>query len=185
MANCSEHINPLQHNGTSQAQRLLPDMDKNKFALVDEKDFADWIVFANQFAAFIKYYNAANAVAGNWQPFFSADISAQLGSIAIQDIESYRIEIKERFYFIKDDDNKSSIPEIEIKLNELFSAILTLSKALDDYLLKLPGETSLKASIQNLIKTKLAAALKRLIAYYNAAKVLNYLDDSSISKRPV
>ncbi|MEP7109454.1 MAG: hypothetical protein ABI760_15785, partial [Ferruginibacter sp.] len=86
MANCSEYRNPLQHNGASQAQRLLPGLDKNKFALVDEKRFADWIVFANDFAAFINYYGFKNAVAGNWQQFFSSDISAQLGAIAIQNI---------------------------------------------------------------------------------------------------
>jgi len=91
---------------------------KKDYVLVDEKKFADWIVFANEFAAFINYYGVANAIAGNWQPFFSNDIAAQLGSIAIQDIENYRLEIKKRFDFIKNDDNKSSVGDIKIKLNE-------------------------------------------------------------------
>ena len=103
MSNCSEHKNPLHNTGTSQPQRLLPGLDKTQWALVDEKDFADWIVFANEFAAFINYYNQTNAVAGNWQPFFSSDISAQLGTIAVQNIDRYRLEIKERFDFIKDE----------------------------------------------------------------------------------
>lgn len=183
MSNCSEHKNPLQHNGTSQLQRLLPGLDKNKFALVDEKDFADWIVFANGFAAFINYYDSSDKVAGNWQPFFNSDISAQLGTIAIQNIERYRLEIKERFDFIKDDDNKTSITAIKIKLNELFSALLTLSKALDDYAQRLPVETTLKNTISNLIQTKLAPALKRLIAYYYAADASyhNYINNTSLS----
>lgn len=183
MSNCSEHKNPLQHNGTSQLQRLLPGLDKNKFALVDEKDFADWIVFANGFAAFINYYDSSDKIAGNWQPFFNSDISAQLGTIAIQNIERYRLEIKERFDFIKDDDNKTSITAIKIKLNELFSALLTLSKALDDYAQRLPVETTLKNTILNLIQTKLAPALKRLIAYYYAADAShhNYLNNTSLS----
>ena len=183
MANCSEHKNPLQHNGTSQLQRLLPGMDKNKFALADEKDFADWIVFADGFAAFINYYSSSNSVAGNWQPFFNSDISAQLGTIAIQDIERYRLEIKECFDFIKDDANKTSITAIKIKLNELFSAVFTLSKALDDYAQRLPNETSLKNNIVNLIQTKLAPALKRLTAYYYAADAShhNYINNTSLS----
>ena len=189
MSNCSDHKNPLHNNGTSQPQRLLPGMDKSQFALVDEKGFADWIVFAKEFSAFIKYYNQfnqnieVNNIRENWQPFFSSDVSAQLGTIAIQNIVRYRTEIKERFDFIKDDENETSISEIRIKLNELFSALLTLSAALDNYLLKLPGETPLKNTILNLVQTKLAPALTRLIGYYNAAKssTLDFLDSSALS----
>ena len=181
MANCSKHKNPLINNGTSQIQRVLPGLDKNQYALVDEKEFADWIVFANDFAVFINYYNNSNAIAGNWKPFFSADISAQLGTIALQNIERYQLEIKERFDFIRDDDNETALTNIRIKLNELFSAILTISKALDNYALKLPEETSLKQTILNLAKTRLSPALKRLIAYYQAAQTHGYLDNSTLS----
>jgi hypothetical protein len=169
------------NTGTSQIQRLLPGLDKNRYALVDEKEFADWIVFANDFAVFINYYNPSNSIAGNWKPFFSSDISAQLGTIALQNIERYQQEIKERFDFIRDDDNEPALAEIRIKLNELFSAILTISKALDGYALKLPEETSLKQTIFNLIKTRLSPALKRLIAYYQAAQTHAYLDNSTLS----
>ncbi len=181
MANCSKHKNPLINNGTSQIQRVLPGLDKNRYALVDEKEFADWIVFANDFAVFINNYNNSNTVAGNWKPFFSSDISAQLGTIALQNIERYQLEIKERFDFIRDDDNETALAEIRIKLNELFSAILTISKALDGYALKLPEDTSLKQTILNLAKTRLSPALKRLIAYYKAAQTHGYLDNSTLS----
>ena len=180
MPDCSEHKNPLQHNGTSQPQRLLDGMKEN-YVLPDEKKFADWIVFANEFAAFINYYGIANAVAGNWQPFFSNDIAAQLGAIAIQDIENYRLEIKKRFEFIRNDDNKLAIADIKIKLNELFSALLTVSKALDETFLKLPSTSPLRASVQSLIQTKLSPALKNLIGYYKAAKSRYYLNTSSLS----
>ena len=175
MANCNENKNPLIHSGTSQIQRVLPGMDKNQYALVDEKEFADWIVFANNFGAFVNYYNNANVLAGNWKPFFSSDISAQLGTIALQNIERYKQEIKERFDFIRNDDNKSAINQVGIKLEELFSALLTLSKSLDNYALKLPEETSLKQTIYNLIKTKLSPSLNRLLAYYKAAQSHGYL----------
>ncbi|MBV5311932.1 MAG: baseplate J/gp47 family protein [Prolixibacteraceae bacterium] len=183
MANCSKHKNPLINNGTSQIQRFLPGLDKNRYALVDEKEFADWIVFANEFAAYINYYNSSNKISGNWQAFFSSDISAQFGLIAIQDIERYRIEIKERLDYIRNDDHEDSLESIKIKLNELFSAILTLSKALDDSILKLPEKASLKSTLQNLVKTKLAPALNKLIAYHEAADnvPLKYLNHSTLS----
>ena len=181
MNDCSKNKNPLINNGTSQPQRLLPAMDKSRFALVDEKKYPDWIVFANNFSTFINYYGNSNTVEGNWQPFFSSDISAQLGTIALQDIDRYRVEIQERFDFIRSDENKLAIGTIRIKLNELFSALLTLGKALDHYAVMLEDETKLKQSIQNLIITKLAPALNRLLAYYKGAKVHLYLDDSSLA----
>ncbi len=181
MANCREHKNPLINNGTSQVQRVLPGMDRKQYALVDEKEFADWIVFANNFAVFINYYNNSNTISGNWKPFFSSDISAKLGTIAVQNIDRYKVEIKERLDFIRDDDNRTSLTEIKVKLNELFSAILTLSKALDNYGHKLPEDTSLKQTIFNLIKTKLSPALQQLMAYYKAAEGKEYLDHSVLS----
>ena len=170
MSNCAVNKNPLEHSGTSQAQRLLPGM-KKEYALVDEKEYADWIVFASEFAVFINYFGVTNTVSGNWQPFFSNDISAQLGCIAIQDIKRYRTEIKQRLDFIKNDANKSmpALDTVRTTFNELFCAILTLSKAMDDYAIKLPEETHLKGSLQNLIKTKLSPVLQNLIAYYKAA----------------
>lgn len=183
MANCSDQKNPLHNNGTSQSQRLLAGLNRNVFAVPDEKDFADWIVFANNFAAFINYYNTSNKIIAdaNWQPFFSSDISAQLGTIAIQNIDSYRQEIKEHFDFIKDDDNESDIGNIKIKLNDLFSVLLTLSKALDYYVLKLSDQTALKQNIVNLVKTKLSPALHSLIAYYKGAKSHAYIDQSNLA----
>ncbi|HMK26191.1 MAG TPA: hypothetical protein VK483_09195 [Chitinophagaceae bacterium] len=181
MANCTEHKNPLQNTGTSQSQRLLDGLNKSKFALVDEKNFTDWIVFANAFAAFINYYHFSNTVTGNWQPFFSSDVSAQLGNVAVQNIDRYRIEINERFDYIKDDDNSASLSAIERKLNELFSALLTLSKALDECIKRMPDGLTLKQTIQNLVKTKLAPALNRLLAYYKAAESNGYLNHIALS----
>ncbi len=169
MSDCSQNKNPLQHTGTSQVQRLLPGLDKTRFPLPDEKDFADWIVFAAEFSGFLKYYNQENTESGDWKAFFTSDISAQLGLIAIQDIDRYRAGIRERLEFIRDDDNKSSLDAVKLKLNELYSAIFTLSKALDETYLKLPGETTLKSNILNLIKSKLAPALKTFITYLIAA----------------
>ena len=180
MANCSDQKNPLHNNGTSQSQRLLAGLDRNAFALPDEKEYADWIVFANNFATFINYYNTANKADGNWQPFFSSDISAQLGTIAVQNIESYRQQIKEHFDFIRDDDNESNLISIKIKLNDLFSALLTLSKAMDYYVLKLSDQTTLKQTMLNLVKNKLAPALNSLIAYFKAAQSHAYINQGSL-----
>jgi hypothetical protein len=174
MADCGENKNPLQRGGTSQKDRSL-DALKSGYVSVDEHKYQDWIVFANEFAGFLNYFDANNNVSGTWKPFFTSDISSQLGSIAIQNVDIYREEIKKRFDFLKKDDNRNDITGLEKNLNELFSAVLTLSKAMDEYYRKLPENITLKNTLLNLIQSKLAPALNKLISYYKEADVLHYL----------
>ncbi|MEO6455350.1 MAG: baseplate J/gp47 family protein [Ginsengibacter sp.] len=180
MANCGENKNPLKRGGTSQRQRSL-DALKPGYISVDEHEYQDWIVFANEFGGFLNYFDATNTDTGTWQSFFTSDISSQLGSIAIQDVDVYLEQIKKRFDFLKQDDNRNDIPGLETNLNELFSVLLSLSKAMDEYQRKLPENIVLKNTLLNLIQTKLAPSLNRLISYYKEAGLLNYLTVSSFN----
>ena len=89
---CGNNKNPLKRGGTSQQQRLLNGM-KSGYINIDERDYADWIVFAQEFSAYLNYFDSTNKPTGNWKPFFESDISAVLGSIAIQNIDEYKLEI--------------------------------------------------------------------------------------------
>src|SRR5688572_2282288 len=181
MPDCSENKNPLQRSGTSQLQRQLRGMGKD-YVRIDEKEYDNWIIFATQFARYIKYFDASDTEAGNWTPFFTDDVSAVLGSIAVQQVEVYRQAVKIRIEFLKDVENELLKTDLKRNLSETFSAIFTLAKALDGYLVKintynnnnkLSGNTdqqiALQATLQSLIKSKLAPALRRLLGYYKAA----------------
>ena len=136
MPDCSENKNPLQRSGTSQLQRQLRGLEGD-YVNIDEKEYDSWIVFATQFARYIKYFGASDTEAGNWTPFFTEDVSAVLGSIAVQQVEVYRQDIKARIDFIKDNDNQLATTDLKCNLSELFSAVFTLAKALDGYLVKI------------------------------------------------
>ena len=173
MANCCDK-NPLQRSGINQAQRLLPAL-KTSYILVDEREFADWIFFAEEFSRYLKYYNLSNEVAGDWKPFFTNDISAILGSIAVQRVDEYRHAIKQRFDFLRDNDNAGDSTGLKRNLNELYAAVFTLTKSLDNYLQKLPlkdpdeeKDFAFRATLVNIVQTKLLPVLKRLLAYYKA-----------------
>jgi hypothetical protein len=189
MPDCSDNKNPLLRSGTSQLQRQLSGL-KDGYVHIDEREFDNWIIFATQFARYLKYFGATDTEAGNWTAFFTEDVSAVLGSIAVQRVEIYRQDIKTRIDFLKDDDNRLATEALKRNLDEVFSAVFTLAKALDGYLLKintynnnnkLSGNTehilALPETLQSLIKSKLAPALRRLIGYYKAASTspLNYL----------
>src|SRR5437762_11492944 len=107
MSNCCDK-NPLQRSGTNQLQRLLAGL-KPEYVKIDEREYADWIFFADEFSYYLKYYDNTGTAAGNWKTFFTNDISALLGSIAVQEVETYRRFIKERFDFIRKQDNAGNI----------------------------------------------------------------------------
>ncbi len=180
MANCNDQKNPLQRSGTAQSERLLPGL-QNGYANVDEKTFADWIVFAREFAQYIHYYELNNVPGGDWVPFFSNDVSAVLGTIAVQDADAYKRSIKTRLDFLKDDDHVTMLPAAERKLHELFSIVLSFCTALDEFYSMLPGDIILKQGIENLIKTNLAGTLRRFLGYYKAAKTLGYLKKGNLA----
>lgn len=181
MSNCGDQKNPLQRSGISRSDRLLPGMT-NGYANVDERDFADWIVFAKTFAQYINYFELNGAKAGDWVPFFSSDVSAILGTIAIQDVDAYKRSIKLRLDYLKDDDHVTKLGEAEKKLNELFCAVVSFSESLDAYYQMLPLDSKLKGTIENTIKTSLAPVLHRLLRYYKAANEapLNYLQPGNL-----
>jgi hypothetical protein len=169
MANCSDQKHPLQRGGTAQTERLLPGLQTG-YVLADEHSFADWIVFAKEFSAYVNYYELTNEKKGNWNAFFNSDVSAVLGTIAVQDADIYKRSIKERFDFLKNSDHKTQLPAAKQKLHELFSVILTICEAMDEYCRLLPADIALKAGIENMAKNQLAPMLKRLLGYYKGAK---------------
>ncbi len=180
MAKCSDKKTPLQRSGTARNERLLPGLQEG-YVLADEKTFADWIVFAKEFAQYLHYYELNNAKSGDWVSFFSSDVSAVLGTIAIQDVDAYKRTVKERFDFLKDDDHVTMLPAAERKLNDLFSVVLSFCEALDEFYRLLPADIALKGGIENSIRTSLSPALNRLLRYYKAAKDIGYLKTGNFS----
>jgi hypothetical protein len=173
---CSENRNPLQRGGTNQQHRMLAALEKD-YVNIDERDYADWIVFASEFAAYLNYYNTTDTLSGNWKPFFENDISAVLGTVAIQSIDEYRRHISERFSILKAAGSASNITAKKEALGGAFAAVLTLCQALDNKIVVLREEVPLKSTIQNLVRVKLQPVLHRLLTYYKAGKALSLIKE--------
>ena len=179
MANCSNHRNPLQRSGASQLDRILPGLAPD-FIRIDERRYSDWIVFAIEFSKYLTYYESkSGASLSGWQAFFTKDVSAVLGTFAVQNIESYRIAVQQRLAFLRDDDHAADDAGLKKRLSEAISAVLTLAKSLDDYYLQLDEAIGLKSTLQKFIKAKLAPAFRRLLSYYKAAKTLGLYQTAS------
>ncbi|HTL83243.1 MAG TPA: baseplate J/gp47 family protein [Bacteroidia bacterium] len=76
MSDICNNKNPLQRDGTSQAQRLLNALLPS-YVLVDEKKLEDLAAFVQNYATKINYFDLADAVDGDWRDFFLKDISTE------------------------------------------------------------------------------------------------------------
>ncbi len=76
---CPDCTHPLEHNGTSQKERLALALFPESVRL-DSRSTAEVLHFAYEFAALLKYFNLKNEEDGNWQCFFN---KGPLGMLAI------------------------------------------------------------------------------------------------------
>lgn len=170
---CEPHKNPLQRSGTSQADRRLPGLSPD-YVRIDERRYADWIVFAGEFSKWLRFYDSASGASlQGWQAFFSRDVSAVLGGFAVQNIETWRLGVRERLDFLRNDDHAGNDAALRKKLGELFGGVVTLAKSLDAFYLQLPEDLVFKATLRKFIKARLAPAFLRLLGYYKASQALN------------
>lgn len=157
--------NTLVREGTSQDQRVFPALNP-AYAPVDERNIADRVVFAQSYAALLNYFDATLTPVGDWTPFFSKDVSAQLALIVIEDIEVYKTTLKSWFDYLNNRTNELDSEGLKQTLAYLYSSLGTLALRLDAFKESLPVDISLKSTLQNMIKSQLAPAFKRLISYY-------------------
>ncbi len=179
-SDCKQNTDPLKliRSGTSQDQRLpaalnpaLPDWPRSI-----ERKPEHAMVFARQYADFLQFYSSDNTVTGNWQAFFSRDISAQLAVAAIENVDDYRLQVKASFDFLHNNSNQANEAELKQQLGYLFSYAGSLARQLDLFKQLLPSEIALKGLLQNLIQRQLASTFGRLVSYYKADLALAAAD---------
>ena len=80
--NCGCEVkNPLQRDGTSQAERLLKALDPT-YVQVDERNIGDLLRFALKYAEKLNFYNETNTVSGNWKNFLAKDVTVLCANIS-------------------------------------------------------------------------------------------------------
>ena len=152
--------NRLIREGTTQEERFPAALDP-AYAPVDDWKIEHGILFAKAYAKFLKYYDAGNREAGDWQPFFSKDVSALLAVMAMQDVEECRNNIK--IYIEKWNEDKDKNKN---ELGRIISCIGVIAKQVDVLKEGLPAEYPLKAILSNLVKNRLGDDFKKFILCY-------------------
>src|SRR5215207_1856558 len=108
-AGCSQNVDPLKlvREGTSQDGRVSNALDP-AYAPVDGRSVPHHIVFAQSYAALLKYFDASNAAAGDWTAFFGRDVSVPLAVAANEDVEAYKANIQSWCNYLNNLENASN-----------------------------------------------------------------------------
>src|SRR5690349_12737417 len=90
---CIPQIDALKlvRDGTAQRGRFPAALDPATVP-VDGRGPAESMLFAREYAAFLRYYSEKNETheGADWREFFSADPSVALAAASVQDVDRYR-----------------------------------------------------------------------------------------------
>lgn len=158
----------LPHGGTAQTARQPLELQPG-YVQVDERTMADWIVFARDYARFLRYYNLSDVPDGDWTPFWTANPAIVLANLAAAPIDEFREATRLIFIQLQKLDNQSDDQLLRQHFNLLFDWISTLAWQLDRHVQRLPDDLPIKNSLRNRITTHLAQPLQKWIGWHKAA----------------
>lgn len=180
MAKICKNKNPLVRGGTSQSQRNLAALQKD-YVQIDEHTTTDLLLFAKNFAQHLKYYNIDNQANGDWEAFFTEDVSIMIALIADTDLEQFNQIFQDLVEQLKTE--ISSLPSIPSpdssgdlpSFKKLFDFILTVASHLDWQVNQLGNESGLKDFAKATIQQQCTKAFKNLLGFYKVAEEGNVI----------
>lgn len=165
----------LVRTGTSQVDRALATPDPARLK-IDERRPEHDMVFAPAYARHLPFVDAQGAPDGTWEEFFTADRSARLSAAATEDVSVYRTTVQERLRQLTDPELPAVRSDMITALGAVFDGVGSLARRLDGLKEGLPEGEPLRATLDNLIRSRLSPALRQLIGYYLAGVALGVVD---------
>jgi hypothetical protein len=165
-SDCSRK-NPLVRGGTNQAERYTAALSPAYFRL-DERSPADLILFAERFSRHLVYFDAGNAPAGNWHPFFTADISAILAGLSKLPVAAFRQFSRALQDTLAGDPDRGTA-ELASHFQLFFHLPVLLLGEIGQHFDRLPPEHALRPFLQTLLLRDAAGPLADLLRYYAGA----------------
>lgn len=178
MPDCN-YRNPLLRAGVSQQQRVLAALVPS-YAKVDERNAADLILFAKEYARYLNYYNDAvnpgngevTDADGDWTVFMKMDISVTLATLA-------KLDSKKNFaYFdflintILQTDN-AQLADLKKYYQAIFEYLYSLVYVLDEEWKHLPKDFPFTEMCGNMIQSRMNELVWRIQQYYQQSAAIN------------
>ncbi|MUG97765.1 hypothetical protein F7734_37840 [Scytonema sp. UIC 10036] len=149
--------NPLTRDGVSQRQRPVSALSPNSIQ-VDERDLADFLVFAHRLSEQVIYYNSDSQADGNWQNFFEGNTPIQIALISKTRPQIIKDQYTQKLAAFLDDRTPARLTQVLQSWKDILTKIKFWYKGLEPY-------TPLKSAIAGLVKTNLRQPLVRMQAF--------------------
>lgn len=161
--NCQSNCvwkNPLLRDGTSQADRFLQALSPD-FAKIDERDTAEFLRFAYDYATKFKFYNLDNTDSGqDWQKFFKNDAVAT-ALVIREDLAG----AKRSFAAAKDLFLNATNPNRKSRYTDVLRESLNLCVTLESWLELTEFSEVFRKDLDRVIKSQVAEMLKLHLEY--------------------
>ena len=177
MAKICKNKNPLVRGGTSQTQRKAAALQKD-YVHIDEHSTSDLLLFAKKFAEHLKHYDTNNSPNGDWEVFFTEDVSIMIALIADTDLEKFDSTFKQllkalvgaggevKNLYSTGLPSPTSLPSKLQNFKKLFDFIFSVASLLDSQIAKLKDESGLKDFAMATVQQQCTKALENLLGFY-------------------
>ncbi|WP_051640108.1 baseplate J/gp47 family protein [Cellulomonas sp. URHE0023] len=174
---CAAQVDPLKlvRTGTDQVQRSFAAPDAPGLR-VDERRSEHAMVFASAYAAHLPFHDPDGAEDATWESFFTADTSARFAAAATEDVAVYRTTVQELLRRLEDPELPASGADMKRALGAVFDCVGTLALRLDTLGQRLERDEPLRATLANLVRSRLSPVLRQLIGFYLAGAALGVVD---------
>ena len=156
--------NPLSRSGTNQWSRQLAALSPEYFK-VDERALSDLIRFAQRYSKHVKYYGADNAAAGDWAPFFNADITATLAGIRSVPVGTFLNFYRGLQAYLVDEPGRPA-PDLSDHFKLFFHLPFLLLRDVGYFYGLLPQFHPFKDFIKHVMERDAAEAIASILVYY-------------------
>ncbi len=153
--------NPVKRDGTSQKQRQLAALDPSSVK-IDERTLEDFLVFTQEYAKRVWFYDLENKQDSTWEAFWGSDPTLVIAAIEKTNPLPAKMAC---------DEITSKDPSVE-GLNDLVDQIFVVARKIDYWFLNLLTGSSLNIEIKRLILANFQGFLKKLATYEKGATEL-------------
>lgn len=168
---CKEK-NILQREGSSHLHRVLAALSPG-YAMPDERDAADLLLFARRYATCLNYYKTDDTPDGDWEALMKMDLSVILATLLKTDVKTIS-EYQKLLY--KKIQSSGSEADAKISFRFLFDLVFSVVKAIDDQFRLLPGDLEFKLVFKNIIEVKLQEAFLKIHSLFDQFKTAGWID---------
>ncbi|MBL7740225.1 MAG: hypothetical protein JNK14_13495 [Chitinophagaceae bacterium] len=166
--------NSLVREGASRLNRALAALSSG-YARADERDTADLLLFAKEYAALLNYYPPDQEPPLNWQPLMKMDVSVTLAALMKTDTRNillYKKLLYKKILVATDDE------EAKKQFTFLFDLIFSLIRFIDEQSSFVPADMPYKPVISTSITGKLQYPFLLLAMLFAEFKTLGWTNNT-------